>query len=93
MREDFSAITCLKNLNVSSASLSFSPETESGTGTAGTISQRAQRSKTFEISIEIEISSENEIFERATDRGPIFCGEIETSRLTFSIKIEISIEI
>ena len=32
----------------------------------------------------LKISSENEIFERATHRGPIFCGEIETSRLKFS---------
>ena len=40
--------------------------------------QRAQGSK------KIEISSENEIFERAIHRGPIFCGEIETSRLKFS---------
>ena len=37
-------------------------------------SQRAQRSETFEISSDIEISSENEIFERATHRGPIFGG-------------------
>ena len=32
----------------------------------------------------LKISSENEIFERATHRSPIFCGEIETSRLKFS---------
>ena len=50
--------------------------------------QRAQRSKKFEISIE------NEIFDRATHRGPIFCGEIETSRLKFSSDIKkTSIEI
>ena len=36
----------------------------------------------------LKISSENEIFERATHRGPIFCGEIETSRLTFSSEIK-----
>ena len=36
----------------------------------------------------IEISIENEIFERATHRGPIFCGEIETSRLKFSNEIK-----
>ena len=41
----------------------------------------------------LKISSENEIFERATHRGPIFCGEIETSRLKFSSEIKISIEI
>ena len=31
---------------------------------------------------------ENEIFERATHRSPIFCGEIETSRLKFSSEIK-----
>ena len=37
----------------------------------------------------LNISSENEIFERATHRGPIFCWENETSRLKFSsLKIE-----
>ena len=36
----------------------------------------------------LKISSENEIFERATHRGPIFCGEIETSRLKFSSEIK-----
>ena len=43
----------------------------------------------------LKISIENEIFERATHRGPIFYGEIETSRLKFSSsKIQtISIEI
>ena len=41
----------------------------------------------------LKISIENEIFERATHRGPIFCGEIEASRLKFSIEIKISIEI
>ena len=44
-----------------------------------------------------EISSEIVIFERATHRGPIFCGEIETvsrrdwnfrARSKFSIEIE-----
>ena len=29
----------------------------------------------------LKISSENEIFERATHHGPTFCGEMETSRL------------
>ena len=59
------------------------------------IIQRAQRSKKFKISIEIEnFDLENEIFERATHRGPIFCGEIETSRLKFSsaARSKISIE-
>ena len=36
----------------------------------------------------IEISIENEIFERATHRGPILSGEIETSRLKFSSEIK-----
>ena len=36
----------------------------------------------------LKILSENEIFERATHRGPIFCGEIETSRLKFSSEIK-----
>ena len=36
----------------------------------------------------LEISSENEIFERATHRGPTFCGEFETSGLKFSIEIK-----
>ena len=36
----------------------------------------------------LKISSENEIFERATHRGPIFCGQIETSRLKFSSEIK-----
>ena len=36
----------------------------------------------------LKISSENEIFERATHHGPIFCGEIETSRLKFSSEIK-----
>ena len=36
----------------------------------------------------LKISSENEIFERATHRGPMFCGEIETSRLKFPIEIK-----
>ena len=36
----------------------------------------------------LKISSEIEIFERATHRGPIFCGEIETSRLKISSEIE-----
>ena len=36
----------------------------------------------------LKMSSENEIFERATHRGPIFCGEIETSRLKISSEIE-----
>ena len=36
----------------------------------------------------IEISSEIEIFERTSHRGPIFCGEIETSRLQFSSEIK-----
>ena len=36
----------------------------------------------------LKISSENEIFERATHRGPIFCGEIDTSRLKFSSEIK-----
>ena len=45
--------------------------------------------KIFEISSEIEeFSSENEIFERATHRSPILCGEVETSRLTFSSEIK-----
>ena len=37
----------------------------------------------------LEISSENEIFERATHHGPcfFFVGEIETSRLEFSSEI------
>ena len=35
----------------------------------------------------LKISIENEIFERATHRGPIFCGEIETSRSKFSSEI------
>ena len=36
----------------------------------------------------LKISIENEIFERATHRGPIFCGEIETSRLKFLSEIK-----
>ena len=36
----------------------------------------------------LKISSENEIFERAVHRGPIFCGEIESSRLKISIEIK-----
>ena len=36
----------------------------------------------------LKISIENEIFERATHRGPIFCGEVETSRLKFSSEIK-----
>ena len=36
----------------------------------------------------LKISSENEIFERATHRGPIFCGEFETSRLKFLSEIK-----
>ena len=36
----------------------------------------------------LKISIENEIFERATHRGPFFCGEIETSRLKYSIEIK-----
>ena len=44
--------------------------------------------KKFEISSEIENSSEIEIFEPATHRGPIFCGEIETSRLKFLSEIK-----
>ena len=36
----------------------------------------------------LKISIENEIFERATHRGPIFRGEIETSRLKFSSEIK-----
>ena len=35
----------------------------------------------------MKVSSEIEIFERATHRGPIFRGEIETSRLKFSSEI------
>ena len=35
-----------------------------------------------------KFSSENEIFERATHSGPIFCGEFETSRLKFSSEIK-----
>ena len=36
----------------------------------------------------LKISIENEIFERATHCGPIFCGKIETSRLKFSSAIK-----
>ena len=36
----------------------------------------------------LKISCENEIFERATHCGPIFGGEIETSRLKFSSEIK-----
>ena len=36
----------------------------------------------------LKISSENENFERATHRGPIFCGEFETSRLKFASEIK-----
>ena len=36
----------------------------------------------------LKISIENEIFERATHRSPIFVGEIETSRLKFSSEIK-----
>ena len=36
----------------------------------------------------LKISIENEIFERATHRSPIFCGEIETSRLKCSSEIK-----
>ena len=36
----------------------------------------------------LKISSENEIFERATHRGPIFVGKFETSRLKFSSEIK-----
>ena len=42
----------------------------------------------FSFSQRLKISIENEIFERATHRGPIFCGEIETSRLKFSSEIK-----
>ena len=57
--------------------------------------QRAQRSKKFErFRARLKISSENEIFERATHRGPIFFGEIETSRSNISTsRSKISIEI
>ena len=41
----------------------------------------------------MKFSIENEIFERATHRGPIFRGEIETSRVKFSSEIKNSIEI
>ena len=51
--------------------------------------QRAQRSKNISrFRSRLKISIENEIFERATHRGPIFCGEIETSRLKISSEIE-----
>ena len=36
----------------------------------------------------LKISIENEIFERATHRGSIFSGEVETSRLKFSSAIK-----
>ena len=36
----------------------------------------------------MKISSENVIFERATHRGPTFCGEIETSRLKFRARLK-----
>ena len=45
-----------------------------------------QKNSRFRLGL--KISSENEIFERATHRGPIFCGEIETSRLKFSSEIK-----
>ena len=41
----------------------------------------------------LKISSENEIFECATHRGPIFCGEFDTLRLKFSSETKIPIEI
>ena len=51
--------------------------------------QRAQGSKISRFRAGLKISSELEIFERATHRGPIFfCGEIETSRLKFSSEIK-----
>ena len=49
-----------------------------------------KRSKKSRFRVRLKISSENEIFERATHRGPIFfCGEFETSRLKFSSEIKI----
>ena len=50
--------------------------------------QRAQRSKNSRFRSRLKISIENEVFERTTHRGPIFCGEIETSRLKFSSEIK-----
>ena len=41
---------------------------------SNSLTQSPQRSKKFEISSELEISSDNEIFARATHRGPIFVG-------------------
>ena len=40
--------------------------------------------KNLRFRARFKVSSENGMFERATHRGPIFVGEIETSRLKFS---------
>ena len=45
-----------------------------------------QKKSTFRA--RLNISSEKEIFERATHRGPIFGEEVETSRLKFSSDIK-----
>ena len=49
---------------------------------------RAQRSKNSRFRARLKFSSENENFERATHRSPIFCEEFETSRLKFSSEIK-----
>ena len=51
-------------------------------------SQRAQRSKKFEISIEIEDFDREWNFRASHPPRPYFCGEIETSRLKFSSEIK-----
>ena len=52
------------------------------------LSQRAQRSKKFEISIEIENFDREWNFRASHPLRPYFCGEIETSRLKFSSEIK-----
>ena len=52
-----------------------------------TSAQRSKKKSRFQA--RLKISSDNEIFERATHRGPIFVGKIETSRLKFSSEIKI----
>ena len=51
--------------------------------TVGKIPRGPKDQKNSRFRSRLKISIENEILERATHRGPIFCGEIETSRLKF----------
>ena len=51
--------------------------------------QRARRSKKkLRFRARVNMSSENEIFERATHATLFFCGEIETSRSKFASEIQ-----